>query len=71
MNACPHCDKPVFRAEGGKAKLGRTIVVLHKGGDLEVNCPHCRSGIVVGRLESVALRKATPRLIIRTRALDT
>ncbi len=67
---CPHCHLPLFRKSetGDKLKVGRTMVVLHRGGDVEVNCPRCKGGVIVGRLEApAALRKAQPRLHIRPR----
>jgi hypothetical protein len=72
MNNCPHCQQPVFRRSdsGGKVKLGRSAVVLHKSGDIEVNCPRCRRGIVLGRLDSVLMRKAAPRLVVRPKRHD-
>lgn len=67
MTDCPHCQQPVFRRSeaGGKAKLGRTAVVLHKSGELEINCPRCRRGIILGRIDEVTMRKAQPRLVVR------
>lgn len=68
MNAsCPHCQQPMFRRSesGNKAKLGRSAVVLHKSGDIEVNCPRCRRGVILGRLDDLTMRKAQPRLIVR------
>lgn len=49
MNSCPHCDKQMFRpsSDGSKLKLPTSMVVLHKGGDVEVNCPHCKQGVIV------------------------
>ena len=49
-------------------KIGRTAVVLHKGGEIEVNCMRCRRAVILGRLEAGAvLKKAGPRLHIRVR----
>lgn len=67
MSECPHCQQPVFRRDstGNKAKLGRTPFVLHKSGDIEVNCPRCRRGIIVGRIVEPVMKKAQPRLVVR------
>ena len=67
-NVCPHCAQPLFVAgHNGAAKIGRTALVLHKSGDVEANCGRCRAAVIIGRLESLALRKAAPRLVIRPR----
>lgn len=66
MTACPHCQQPMFRKSesGGKQKLGRTPVIVHKTGDIEANCPRCRRGVIIGKATPV-LRKAQPRLVVR------
>ncbi len=68
MIACPHCQLPVFRKSesGGKQKLQRSAVIVHSSGDIEINCPRCKRGLIVGQ-SSGTLRKATPRLIVRDR----
>ena len=69
MHDCPHCQQPLFRksANGSKAKLSRTAVVLHNNSsEVEINCPSCRRGVVLGSLSEVKLRKADPpSLIVR------
>lgn len=67
---CPHCSQPVFTASAGGAKLkARTrIVVLHKSGDVEINCGHCGRGVLLPLAPSGdrVLRKArAPRLVAR------
>ena len=66
MISCPHCQQPVFRrsANGSKLKLSRSPVVLSKSGDIEINCPQCKRGIILGQIGTTLL-KAQPRLIIR------
>lgn len=67
---CPHCLQPLFRKSesGDKLKIGRTPLVLHRGGDVEINCPRCKRGVIVGRLEpNGTVRKAQPKLHIRSR----
>lgn len=68
MTACPHCQQPMFRKSehGNKQKLARTPVIVHKSGDIEVNCPRCRRGVILGSA-ATALRKAQPRLVVRAR----
>lgn len=62
MTGCPHCGDPVFRKSGSGAKLkARTkILVLHKSGDVETNCPSCGKGILLPLVPSKdpQLRKA-------------
>jgi hypothetical protein len=64
---CPHCQMSLFApgSSRDKLKISRTVVVLHKGGGVEVNCPHCRRGVMLGTLDTITLQKALPRLIVR------
>jgi len=71
MKSCPHCGQPVFRksATGQKLKAKTRILVLHKSGDVEINCGGCGKGVLLplavieGETE---LRKAEPpRLVAR------
>jgi len=64
MEGCPHCGKAVFRLspDGLKLKAPTTCLVIHKSGEVEINCPKCKLGVLVplataGTLE---LRKAKP-----------
>jgi ssDNA-binding Zn-finger/Zn-ribbon topoisomerase 1 len=45
--ACPHCNAEVARGSGEKVKIRTSIVVLHKSGGVEINCPTCRRGILI------------------------
>ena len=69
--ACPHCDTQLFRAtrDGSRMKLRTSIVVLHKSGDVEVNCPHCKHGVIIPLVPAPGppvLKKADePKLIVR------
>lgn len=75
MCSCPHCGRAVFRkaARAEKLKASTRIVVLHKSGDVEINCPHCSKGVLLPLAQTAdffggqaKLRKAhTPRLIAR------
>ena len=72
MDTCPHCDKEMFRPskDGSKLKLPTSMLVLHKAGDVEVNCPHCKQGVIVplqAKTGPPELRKAQagPRFIIK------
>jgi len=67
---CPHCAQPIFRksSDGGRLKARTRVLVLHRSGDAETNCPGCGEAVVLGRLE-VKLRKAQPKLVIRTVAV--
>ena len=46
---CPHCKAPVFRAssDAQKMKARTSMVVLHKSGEVELNCGACGKGVVV------------------------
>lgn len=58
---CPHCDKPMVKAFGLKLKIPTSMVVLHKAGDVEVNCPHCKAGVLLPlTVTTGGLRKAAP-----------
>lgn len=69
MTGCPHCDQPIFRASANGAKLkARTkILVLHKSGDVEINCSSCGKGVLLPleiREEQAGLRKALPLKLV-------
>lgn len=63
---CPHCEQPLFRksADGGRLKARTRVLVLHRSGDAETNCPGCGNAVLLGKLD-VQLRKARPKLVIR------
>lgn len=70
MNDCPHCGNPVFKSSsnGTKLKAKTSMIVLHKSGEVEINCGHCRKGVLVP-LQPVGnpqpLQKANaPRLVV-------
>ena len=71
VSGCPHCGKPVFRksAGGQKVKARTKILVLHKSGEVEINCPECGRGVLLPLTldeGSPDLRKAElPRFIAR------
>lgn len=46
---CPHCDKLIFQMSKDKsrAKAKVTCLILHKSGDVEINCPLCKRGILL------------------------
>ena len=62
---CPHCERTMFRASPDKLKL-RTMLVLHKGGEVEVNCEHCKRGVILPLrvIDNAPLKKATQRFVI-------
>ena len=47
--ACPHCGGQMFRksAGGSRYKARTPIVVLHKSGELEINCSSCKRGVIL------------------------
>lgn len=66
MKKCPHCGKTVFRLapDGLRVKAATTCLVLHKSGEVEINCPKCKLGILVpleAREGDLELKKAKPR----------
>ncbi len=69
--ACPHCEKPIFRksADGAKLKAKTRILVLHKaGGEVEINCGSCGKGVLLPLIvvDTLKLRKAhMPKLVVR------
>ena len=75
MYPCPHCGLPVLRkaSRGDKLKASTRILVLHKSGDVEINCGHCSKGVLLPLSQTVdffedevTLRKAyMPRLVVR------
>ena len=67
---CPHCSKAVFRlsADGGKIKAITNCLVLHKSGDVEINCGHCKRGLIVPLMPQPGeskLRKARDPIRLR------
>jgi hypothetical protein len=72
--ACPHCAALLFRAslDGSRVKARTSILVLHKSGEVEINCQSCRKGVIVPLVPApgpVMLKKAAdappPRLVAR------
>jgi len=72
MDRCPHCNHKLFRlSKGGqKLKVATTVLVLHKSGEVEINCPKCKLGVLVPLKADgkKTLRKAalSQRHILRT-----
>lgn len=56
---CPHCARPIFRksSSGARYKAKTSIVVLHKSGDVEINCGSCKRAVILARAK-IELRKA-------------
>lgn len=67
---CPHCGKPIFRMakSGDKLRARTSILVLHKSGEVEINCESCRRGVIIPmRVEgSPTMKKAAdgPRFVV-------
>ena len=59
--ACPHCQGSLFRkSTGGRLKARTRIIVLHKSGEVELNCGVCRKPVllpVAFRSDNRTLRK--------------
>ena len=65
MENCPHCGKTLFRLtpDGQRVKAATSCLVLHKSGEVEINCPKCKLGVIIP-LQSTGetmLKKAKPR----------
>ncbi len=71
MTACPHCDAALFRSSGDKLKARTSMLVLHKSGNVEINCPSCRRGVYLPLAisDQFVMRKAQ-RFVVRGE-LDT
>lgn len=65
---CPHCSKRVLSLskDGARLRFPTTCLVLHKSGMVEVNCPHCKHGVIVP-LEAVSGQKSLKKGEIRHR----
>lgn len=67
---CPHCGCQMFQLakSGLKLKMRTRILVLHKSGDVEVNCPSCHRGVLLplqAKPGITEVRKAlAPKLVI-------
>lgn len=67
---CPHCGSAVFKAasDGRKLKARTKILVLHKSGEVEINCSRCGRGVLVPLQASdgpMELQKADmPRFVV-------
>ena len=48
----------MLRVHDDRVKVRSKVVVIHKSGDVEVNCPHCSRGVVMGKLGTVSLSKS-------------
>lgn len=72
MQGCPHCGHEMFKPtpDGLKIKTPTSMLVLHKSGDVEINCPKCKQGVLVplvAKAGEVALKKAaaSQRFVVR------
>lgn len=69
MIECPHCRAVLMRksSEGNKLKARTSMCIMHRTGEIEINCGSCGKGVMLGKLERVAVAKAVPpqRLIVR------
>ena len=66
MIECPYCGGRVFSLakSGDRLKAKTSMLVLHKSGDVEINCTHCKQGVLVPLVPKSGekrLRKAAPR----------
>lgn len=71
--ACPHCEAPIFRQspDGLKLRVRTSVLVLHKSGEVEINCPSCSHGVLVPLVAApgpVMLKKAIETRLIARRA---
>jgi len=67
---CPHCARPLFRMvkSGDKLRARTNILVVHRSGDVEINCVECKRGVLVPLVpaKDVVLRKAAdgPKFVV-------
>jgi len=49
IQACPHCQAELFALsrDGMKLKATTSILVLHKSGEVEINCATCKNGVLL------------------------
>ena len=49
IQACPHCKAGLFALsrDGAKLKAITSILVLHKSGEVEINCTSCKNGVLL------------------------
>lgn len=49
MEDCPNCEGKLFRAskDARKVKARTSMLILHKSGEVEINCPHCKQGVLL------------------------
>jgi hypothetical protein len=70
MLECPHCGQPIFKSSNGGAKLKAktSMLVLHKSGEVEINCGICRQGVFVPldlKQGPIELRKAESKPAVK------
>lgn len=74
MIKCPHCDTSIFQANGrgDRLKVRTRILVLHKSGEAEINCPNCHQPVTVGKMDEIRLKKAFPhpKFIIKAKGVN-
>lgn len=46
---CPSCQNSVFvlSNDGERLRAATTMVILHKSGEVEINCPTCKNGVIL------------------------
>lgn len=49
MQNCPHCSKAIFKMseDGSRLKAPTTMLIMHKSGGIEINCGHCKQGVIL------------------------
>jgi hypothetical protein len=66
---CPYCGELIFRsaASGERLKAPTSMLVVHKSGEVEINCKACKHGVLLPLALSAGafvLRKAEPRYVV-------
>lgn len=64
-NRCPWCERAIFKLskDGSRIKAPTSCLVLHKSGDVEINCGHCKKGVIIplaAKEGQKSLKKALP-----------
>lgn len=66
---CPYCSMTMFRSAAGGARLKAptSMLIVHKSGEVEINCKHCKHGVLlplVLALGAFELKKSEPRYVV-------
>jgi len=74
--SCPYCSLAMFRsaANGERLKAPTSMLIVHKSGEVEINCRHCKHGVLLPLVladGAFALKKSEPRYVVGLTTGDT